>query len=89
MSGELWSRSATDLAQLIQKKEVSSVEVVESHLGRIEAVNPAVNAITVVLRESRDGTASRCAIYRKGEYRLHGFGDDAGSSRTRGGHATS
>ena len=52
MSNELWRRSATELAELIRKKGVSSREVVESHLNRIEAVNPAVNAVTRVLADS-------------------------------------
>ena len=46
---ELWRMSATELAQAIRSKHASSREVVEAHLQRIEAVNPAVNAVTVVL----------------------------------------
>jgi amidase len=52
MSNELWRHSATELAELIRKKDVSSREVVESHLNRIDAVNPAVNAVTRVLADS-------------------------------------
>ena len=52
MAEELWQKSATELAALIKDKQVSSKEVVESHLARIEAVNGKVNAITVVLAES-------------------------------------
>lgn len=52
MKDELWSQSASDLAELIRKKQVSSREVVESHLQRIEAVNHKVNSVTVVLTES-------------------------------------
>jgi amidase len=48
---DLWCMSATDLAQAISSKEASSREVIEAHLRRIEAVNPAVNAVTVVLGE--------------------------------------
>lgn len=48
---ELCDRSAIDLAAMIAKREVSSREVVEAHLARIEAVNPTINAITVVLAE--------------------------------------
>jgi amidase len=47
----LWSMSATDLAEAIRSKQASSREVVEAHIRRIEAVNPAINAITVVLAE--------------------------------------
>ena len=48
---ELWRMSATDLAEAIRSKRASSEEVVEAHLRRIEAVNPAVNAVVVVLAE--------------------------------------
>jgi amidase len=49
---ELWRLGAADLAGRIRAGQVSSREVVEAHLRRIEAVNPAVNAVTVVLAES-------------------------------------
>ena len=48
---ELFEHSATDLAAMIRARQVSSREVVEAHLGRIEAINPTLNAITVVLAE--------------------------------------
>jgi amidase len=52
MVDELWKKSATELASLINSKQISSREVIESHLARIEVVNEKVNAITVVLAES-------------------------------------
>lgn len=48
-TGELWRVGATELSELIRSGQASSREVVEAHLRRIEAVNPAVNAITVLL----------------------------------------
>jgi amidase len=48
---ELHARTATELAALIRAGEVSSREVVEAHLARIEAVNGRINAVTVVLSE--------------------------------------
>jgi amidase len=42
---QLWRWSATRLAAAIRDREVTCVEVMEAHLGRIEAVNPALNAI--------------------------------------------
>ena len=45
---DLWRESALSLAQLIRGGEVTSREVVESHLARIEAVNASVNAIVEV-----------------------------------------
>ncbi|MGI5148755.1 amidase [Plantactinospora sp. CA-294935] len=46
---ELWMLSATQLAHRIRTGEVSSREVVQAHLRRIDEVNPVVNALTVVL----------------------------------------
>lgn len=48
---ELCDRSATELAAMIRSRQVSSREVVEAHLARIEQINPAVNAVTAVLAE--------------------------------------
>jgi amidase len=48
---ELVQRTATELAAMIRRREVSSREVVEAHLARIAAVNGTVNAITVVLAD--------------------------------------
>jgi amidase len=90
VSGELWSKSATDLAELIRRRDVSSVEVVESHLRRIEAVNPAVNAVTVVLGESALEAAKQ-ADANPGTGSLHGVPftvkeniDCTGSATTQG-----
>lgn len=48
---DLWRLGAGELAGVIAKGEVSSAEVVEAHLARIEAVNPALNAVTEVMAE--------------------------------------
>ena len=48
---ELWRLSATELAEAIRSRQVSSHEVTQAHLRRIEAMNPSVNAVTVVLAE--------------------------------------
>jgi amidase len=42
---------AAELAGRIRRREVSSREVVEAHLGRIGSVNPKLNAITAVLAD--------------------------------------
>ena len=52
MTTQLWRKCANELAAMIRSKEVSSREVVQSHLDRIAAVNGKVNAITVTLAES-------------------------------------
>src|SRR3989440_1990463 len=46
---ELWELGALELGTSIRNGTVSSREVVEAHLARIDAVNPALNAITVTL----------------------------------------
>jgi amidase len=47
----LWSRSASDLAEAIRERRTSSLEVVQAHLDRIDALNPSLGAVTVVLRD--------------------------------------
>jgi amidase len=48
---ELWRMGANELAEAIRSKQASSREVIEAHLQRIEAVNPTINAVVVVLAE--------------------------------------
>ena len=48
---ELWRKSALELAAMIGGGEVSSREVVQAHLDRVEAVNHQVNAIVRLLPE--------------------------------------
>jgi amidase len=55
----LCQQSATDLAKLIRDGEVSSREVVEAHLDRIDEVNPEINAVTLTLRDSALKQAAR------------------------------
>lgn len=51
MSNELWHWSAAEAASWIAKREVSSHEVTASCLARLEAVNPAINAVVDVLAD--------------------------------------
>ena len=60
---ELCNRSAIELAAMIRSREVSSREVVDAHLARIEEFNPEFNAITVVLADQ--ATAAADAADRK------------------------
>ena len=48
---ELWRMSAAELAEAIKTKQASSREVIEAHLRRIEAVNPSLNAVVIVMGE--------------------------------------
>src|SRR5207245_10245433 len=72
---ELIYASATAMAQAIRDKRVSATEVVEAHLQRIAAVNPALNAVVQVAgaRARLEALAADQALAR-GELRgpLHG-----------------
>lgn len=90
MSNEIWQQSASDLAGAIRSGRLSSREVVEAHLARIEAVNDRLNAVTVVLAESALAAADAAD---QGEARgpLHGVPftvneniDCVGSATTQG-----
>jgi len=42
---ELWRLSATELASMVKRREVTAVEVTESALDRLATVNPRINAV--------------------------------------------
>jgi amidase len=67
MSGELWRESALGLAALIKSGDVSSRDVIESHLARIDEVNPHLNAVVRVLTdEARAGADAADRTRREG-----------------------
>ena len=68
----MWGRAATELAAGIRAREFSAREVMESHLARIEAVNPRVNAIVTL---DAEGALRAAAEADAGEPRgvLHGL----------------
>ena len=51
MQNELWRLGTVDLAKAIREKQVSSREVIQAHLDRINTVNGRLNAVTVVLHQ--------------------------------------
>jgi len=55
---EIWQLSAVEMARRIARRELSSVEVVNAHLARIDAVNPALNAIVRVLADEARAAAA-------------------------------
>src|SRR5215472_733238 len=61
---ELCDLGAVELRQLIGRKAISPVELLESCLRRIEAVNPALNAITatVIDRAKAEAKAAEKAV---------------------------
>ena len=54
---EIWQLSATELAQRIASRQISSAEAVDAHLARINAVNPALNAVVQVLADEARASA--------------------------------
>jgi amidase len=50
-AAELWRMSATQVAEAIRSQQVSSQDVIEAHLQRIEAVNSSINAVVIVMAE--------------------------------------
>jgi amidase len=61
-TGQLWRRSAVDLAALVKERQVSCREVVEAHLTRIAEVNEQLNAIVVVLGEDAMAAAGEADL---------------------------
>ena len=67
--------SATELSGFLQRKEISPVEAVDAYLGRIEQVDPNLNAyITVLATEARQAALDADREIAGGGYRgpLHG-----------------
>lgn len=54
----LW-RSATDLVGLLRDGEVSAVELLDLHLERVAAVNPALNAVVAIDEDGARAQARR------------------------------
>src|SRR5437879_4174026 len=72
---ELLYTSATSLAQAIREKLVSSYEVVETCIHRIEAVNPKLNAVVQLVADVALAQARKAdAALARGELQgpLHG-----------------
>jgi aspartyl-tRNA(Asn)/glutamyl-tRNA(Gln) amidotransferase subunit A len=49
---ELIKRSAVELRDLLDRREISAREVLEAHLARVEAVEPHVNAFITVMTDA-------------------------------------
>ena len=58
MINELCTKGAAELAAMIRAREVSSAEVVDAHLSRIDEMNPTINAVTVILADGARAAAT-------------------------------
>src|SRR5918996_2597728 len=68
--------SATELSELIRKREVSPVEAVEAHLERIDLLNDKLNAyITVCRDEALEAAREAEQAITRGDYLgpMHGI----------------
>jgi amidase len=68
MERDLWRWDAVELAAAIRTRALSSREATRAVLERLAAVNPALNAVTVLLADQALAAADRCdAAVRRGE----------------------
>jgi len=91
MERELWRASALTLAAMIRDREVSSREVVDAHLARIDSVNEQVNAVVEVRPdEVRRGASLADDAVREGAALgpLHGVPFTAKTNLDVAGYAT-
>jgi Asp-tRNA(Asn)/Glu-tRNA(Gln) amidotransferase A subunit family amidase len=78
---------ATELAALIRSKQLSPVEVAQSHLDRIEVVNPKLKAIVTLVAEQalEAAKAAEAAVMAGAELGpLHGVPFTAKDASLRG-----
>jgi amidase len=74
-SGEITSKSASELADAIRSKKLTSKAIVDAHLDRIAKVNPKLNAIVQLTADSARREAEEAdAALGRGEIKgpLHG-----------------
>ena len=90
---EIYYTSATKQAELIRKKIISPVELVQIYLDRIQSFNPSLNAIVTVSEKAIEQAHQAETAVMKGELlgKLHGVPftakdcfDTAGIKTTRG-----
>ena len=69
MTNEIIHVDATRMAEVVAKREVSPVEIVQAHLDRIAEVNPKVNAIVTMADGALDA-AKKAEAAVKSDARL-------------------
>src|ERR1700716_3837874 len=68
MERDLWRWDAVELAAAIRTRRISSHEATRSVLERLAAVNPALNAVTVLLADEALAAAERAdTAVRRGD----------------------
>src|SRR5919202_745768 len=70
MERDLWRWDAVGLAAAVRTRRISSREATRAVLDRLAAVNPALNAVTVLLADQALAAADRAdAAVRRGDAR--------------------
>ncbi len=65
---ELWQMTAAEIAALVRARKASAAEVCRAALGRLDAVNPAINAVVQRTDDEAIRTAAAIdAAYARGE----------------------
>lgn len=59
---QLWQLGALELADRIRSKEVSSREVLEAHLARVDECNGSLNAIVRLLADEARAAADAAEV---------------------------
>ena len=73
---ELCTRTAAELAGALRRKEVSSLELLDAYLGRIDRLDPAINAVVTLDADRARRTAAAydaAAVRDEWVGRLHGL----------------
>ncbi|MEZ3498543.1 amidase [Pantoea sp. KPR_PJ] len=74
MSQDIFYSDATELAQMIRRREISPVEVMQAHIDRIAATNPDVNAVVTLAEDALQQAAAAEKALMQGDATgpLHG-----------------
>ena len=58
LSSELASRDATAQAELVRRKEIKPIELIDAAIDRIERINPQINAVVTTMYDQARAAAS-------------------------------
>jgi aspartyl-tRNA(Asn)/glutamyl-tRNA(Gln) amidotransferase subunit A len=67
MNSSIIYQDATKLAELIRTRQLSPVEVMQAHIDRIEAVNPAMNAIVTIAGNALEAAKAAESVVMSGK----------------------
>src|SRR5947207_2062309 len=73
---DLGRLTATELVAAVRARRISSVELLDAYVARIEKLNPIVNAVVALdVERARQRAADADAAWARGEWRgpLHGL----------------